>query len=419
MPRKKPPPEPDPPRRRPPGAGSVVVRGNGRIGVYLPKDLDPKRRPIYGPGPRQRFASAEQATAWLDAEITRRRNPTVRSATLSEPLGAYLARWLDLYGPSMAERTRAGRVHALRRFQSIAHVALDDLTPDIVQGALVALQAATWRRCKRVDGKVVPFGPARPYTPSTIRLARSVLHLVLGTLVPHILPYNPVARTKLPKDQPIPQPVWDAAQSDRFLSVVEDRRPDLLPAFLLLLQRGLRRGEVLSLRWADLDARRKLAQVDETAGLRSGETGGTKGRRTRDIPLSDAYVDLLLAHRKAQDPPSQWMFPGRSPDKPLSLGQFNAVTRQLVQAAGLPRITPKDMRATAATILLDENVALARVSRLLGHSTVAVTARFYDRVMEQRRDRTERLAGELDAAFKRASDASKVSIEVSDESATR
>lgn len=423
MPRKpKPPPKP---KRRAPNTGSVMVRKDGRVAVYFPKDLAPKRLPVYGPAKGQSFTSAAAATAWLDAEVVRRRTP--HSTTLDEALGSYLARWWKTHAPGWPSRTAKNYARMLKHFGSIGDVTLRALmTHDDIRSALAAMQTGTWRRKKRnKGGALVEHGPAYPYAPSTIQQARGTLHTALEDLVPHILPYNPVKRVKLSRQQSQGQPVWDAEQVDLFEATAREMRPDLYFAYRLVLRRALRRGEVLAISATDIDTRRRLLMVEETAGDVVGETGETKGRKRREIPLGELLDDARW-HRGRQLHPSDWMFPGQKPGKPFSLGQFNLVTNQICDAAGLPRITPKDMRATAATILLDQNVSLARVSRLLGHSTIAITAKFYDRILRSPQSRVDQLATDFDEAFKRASEAVsgsnpdvEVSPKVSDESATR
>lgn len=429
MPRSKK--QPDPPRRRAPGTGSVGARTNGRIFVKLPKDLDPKQQPHYGSGKRQRFQTLDEAVAWLDAEVYRLRNPTARSVSLSEPLGAYLARWYDNNSPSMPPRTAQAYLLALRRWQIVKHVPVGEFTREAFQGALAELIRSTWRRKKRgKSGRWIPYGAAYPYSVKSLRLFCSVLHQALQDLVPDTLAANPTQRPRIPKVQPSLQPVWDANQTDRFLATADRLRPDLALAFRLVLRRALRRGEVLVREVQDVDERRAVLIVDDTAGLTTGQTGDTKGRQQREIPLSAELMTAIREHRKRQAKPSRWLFPGPNPAKPLSVRSLNRVAHVISDAAGLPRIGPKDMRATAATILLDENVSLARVSRLLGHSTVAITAKFYDRVLASREQRTARLSDEFDAAFARASEAGKqadpvpfppsgVSLEVSGKTATR
>lgn len=403
MPRRKPtPPAPQPTRRRR-GSGSVAVRKDGRVAITLPADLDPERRPLYSaPGTRTAWASVEQATRWLDAEVARRRNPTPDRATADEQLGAYLARWYRLYSPTWPYRTATAYRQSLRLFASIATVRLSDLTHEVVQGALAQLQQATWRRTRR-DG--TPTGDPRPYSLRTIRQARTVLGMALGHLVPDVLPHNPVRRTRLGRQQAPTQPVWDGVQAERFLVAAEAHAPRLALAYRLILHRALRRGEVLALRWADLDEQRAVLVIDETAGERAGETGDTKGRRSREIPLSRDLLARLLAHRSTQTRLTHWVFANPATGQPWSRSALARVAAQTMAAAGLPPINLKDMRATCATVLLDQGAPLPRVSQLLGHSNVAITSQFYARVLRLTEARAADVAESLDAAFERAAGA--------------
>jgi len=250
-------------------------------------------------------------------------------------------------------------------------------------------------------------GDPRPYSLRTIRHARTVLGMALGELVPDVLAANPVRRTRLPKRQRPEMPVWDADEAARFLAAADQHAPHLAPAYRLILHRALRRGEVLALRWADLDERAGVLAVDETAGRRSGETGDTKGRRRREIPLSPDLIDALAAHRRAQRRPSPWVFANPATGKPFSREALREAVARAITAAGLPPITVKDLRATAATVLLDQGVPLPRVSELLGHADVATTARFYARVIRLTADRVADVAEGMDAAFARAAGSEK------------
>lgn len=386
------------PKRRSPGRGSVTVRTDGRICVVLPTDLDPKRKPIYSPGKRQPFASREAAEAWLDAEIAARRSPTRRSATLREPLGAYLARWYRLYCASRPERTAKAYLRHLRRWIILADVPLGDLTREVVQAAVVELRAATWRH-RKPDGTLV--GPEHPYSPRTIQQARSVLHQALDVLVPDVLPANPVRsdRERLPD---VAQPVWDADQVARFLDVAERTEPHLALAFRLILRRALRRGEVLDLRWSDVNERAGTLTIDETAGDRLGQSGPTKTRRIRDVPLSADLIQRLRAYRRAYPSTSPHIFHVHG--HRVSFSEFRLAWLRAVRVAGLPAINPRDGRATCATILLDEGRPLPEVSRLLGHANIATTARFYARIVQRRVDQTIQLGEDFDSALDRAAE---------------
>jgi integrase len=392
--------QPAPTKRRPRDTGSVGQRrSDGRFFAILPPDLDPKRRPVYGWGKGRPFTDRDDAAAWLAAEVARLRDPTPGGATRREPLGAYLARWHRTYGPGWPVRTRKAYRAAILHWAPIGDVPLGELTHEHVQIGLAAIQRATWSYTRK-DGSRA--GPARPYSRRTILQARSVLHQALDQLVPHILARNPVKRSRLARGQEPPQPVWDAAEADRFLEAADREAPHLALAFRLILKLALRRGEVLALTWADLDTRRHVLTIDETAGDRAGEAGETKGRRLREQPLVRELEARLEAHRRRQHPPSRWIFShdGRA----YSARRLDDLARRLCDRAGVPRIAPKDMRATAATIYLDQGISLARVSRLLGHASTAVTAQHYDRVLRQQEARVAHLAEELEAAFRRATD---------------
>lgn len=407
--------------------GTVAVRSDGRIFVRLPKDLDPDRRPRYGPGDRSRWPSVEAATAWLDAAIVAGRTPPGDHGGKDELLRAYLARWWQAGKERWPARTSSIYRRSVLRFRMLGDTRLGDLTHEHILAALAALGRARWRRHKRgPGGRTVEHGPGYPYAPSTILQSRSVLATALEELVPHVLPFNPCKRATLGRQQPATARVWDAEQLDHFEATVLELRPDLYFPIRLVTRRALRRGEVLAIRSDDLDMRRRVVTIDETAGDRAGETGDTKGRRVRDVPLGDLAADAQLHLAKRRSRPSRWLVPGRSMDNPFSVRQFNVAVKQLVEAAGLPPITPKDMRATAATILLDQNVSLVRVSRLLGHSSVAVTSKFYERAVRTTQARIDQLAADFDGAFERASgavsdreDAERVSAEVSREASTR
>lgn len=397
MPR-KPASDPAPPKRRPAGTGSVGVRANGRVFVILPADLDPKRRAIYGPARRQRFVDREQATSWLDTEIRRRRAPPA-TATADEPLGNYLARWYRLNEAEWPERTRRAYGVSVRRWEPIGGVRLGALTRETVAEVLAALRAATWQRTKQ-DG--TPTSDPKPYSARTIQHARAVLHQALDELVPEVLAYNPArARRRRGRVEPdAPQPVWSAEQATAFLATAERSVPRVALAFRLILRRALRTGEVVALTWADVDAQGSALTIDETAGIKRETSGPTKTRRVRDIPLSADLLARLRAHRREWPTTDRHIF--TSEGRQISLGHFRWLWHRTIATARLPTITPKDGRATCATILLDQGMPLPDVSRLLGHTSVATTAKFYQRAIKRRAEQVAQLGETLDATLDRA-----------------
>jgi integrase len=415
MPRRKPPDPPRaPPQRRSPGTGSVGTRADGRVFAILPPDLDPHRKPHYGPGKRRRFTNEDEARAWLAAEIERRRDPSPQRAARSEPLGAYLARWYKIHAPSWPERTRRTYRWRLRVWAKLGHIPLGALSWEHIQGEIARLLTTTWRRYKK-DG--TPTSAPKRYEPSTIAQARITLHHAIDALVPDAISYNPVKKTTVGRIVVADQPVYSADQVDRFLETAGLIAPRLAFAFRLVFRRALRVGELADLRWSDVDARRMLLVIDETAGVRLGESGPPKGRKVRDVPLSVDLVAQFWAYRRLF-PSETWIFTTDDGHRVSFQTLYDAWNR-VTTAAGLPRITPKDARASCATILLDEGQPLPLVARLLGHSKVSTTAAYYARVIKRRVEQTARLGEDLDASFQRATERANVAAEADAEMADR
>lgn len=379
-------------RRR--GTGTVARRRDGRVYCVLPRDLDPARRPVYTVD-RRPFRSEDEAAAWLDAEIARLSAPAETSAA-DEPVAVYLARWVEAGSALWPARTASAYKRALARIAPLlVGVTLRDLTHVKVREALSALLSSTWER-KRKDGTVTKTSP---YRRRSVELVRMVLGLALQDLVPDVLPSNPVRRARLPKAQATEQPVWDADEAEAFIRSAEEIVPHLALAYRLILKRALRHGEVLVLKWLDLKDERKVLVVDETAGQHAGETGDTKGRKRREIPLSDDLVARLLAHKREQKRPSVWVFPNPETGLPWGHNTLDRWAPKIARHAGVPAIRPKDMRATCATALLLGGMPLPVVSQLLGHSSIAITSDFYHRVLRERDEMESRLADQMDLAL--------------------
>jgi len=129
----------------------------------------------------------------------------------------------------------------------------------------------------------------------------------------------------------------------------------------LLLLTGARKSEILKARWEDLRLEHGILMVPIS-----------KSNRPRYITLSPAAVSLIRSLPRL--PGCPWLFPGRSPDKPLS--DIYHFWNRLRSSLGLEDVRIHDLRHTFASILVNEGHSLYAVQRLLGHADPRTSMRY-------------------------------------------
>ncbi len=197
---------------------------------------------------------------------------------------------------------------------------------------------------------------------------------------------------------------WTAADLRRFLEGV---RPDrLYAAYLLLATSGMRRGEALGLRWADLDLGDGRASIRQTVitvhhVVQFGTPKTAKGRRT--VVLDAGTVAALREHRKRQNEERLQIGAGwrdhdlvfcRVDGTPLHPERFSRSFDDRVRQLGLPKIRLHDLRHGWATMALAAGVHPKVVQERLGHANVSITLDVYSHVTAGLHgDAAERVAG--------------------------
>lgn len=186
--------------------------------------------------------------------------------------------------------------------------------------------------------------------------------------------------------------VWSPSEVARFLEFVAGDR--LTAAYLLLATTGMRRGEVLGLRWKDVDlqkSRLSVAQTVVTVDYQVQFSAPKTAAGRRSIALDAHTVEGLKEHRRRQlAERNQLGTPWPSGDdlvfstvagEPLHPNGFSDRFDRLVKNAQLPRITVHDLRHTHATIALQAGISPKVVSERLGHTTVSMTLDTYSHVI--------------------------------------
>ena len=149
----------------------------------------------------------------------------------------------------------------------------------------------------------------------------------------------------------------------RLFQAVTDRRHRLL--LQTAYAAGLRLCEVVTLQIADSDSQRMLLHIR-----------AAKGHKDRLVPLSAFLLQQLRDYWRRYRP-QRWLFPGQTPDTPLSIGQVQRICRQALRAAGITKkASMHTLRHSYATHLLESGTDLATLQKLLGPNQLRTTLRY-------------------------------------------
>jgi integrase len=297
-------------------------------------------------------------------------------------VGQHLDEWLA-GKRGIRESTLGNYRNALKPvYEQLGSIELQKLSKANVD-ALVTKMLSSGRR-------VGTKGP--PLSPSTINLMLTVLGMALDDAAKQGLVVRNVARlVERPKNAQPEMLTWTAEQAGAFLASVADDR--LAVGWQLSLY-GLRRGEVLGLRWCDVDLVAKTLTIRKTrvivdGQVVDGEPKTDRGKRT--LPLDDAQVDALTALqlRQREEAETAGSAYGSCPDcgeghvivdelgdsvHPESYSdRFEVLTRK----AGLPPIRLHDTLHTCGTLMHLRGVPTAVISAWLGHASASFTIKTY------------------------------------------
>ena len=347
--------------------GSIYKRADGRwvAAVTLP---DGKRKSLYG---KTRAEVAKKlATAMKTAQ------EGIPLPPERETVGAYLERWLtDVAKPSVRPNTFVSYQVLVKRhlIPALGKIPLSRLSPQDVQAVM---------NRKR----------AEKLSPRYVQYMRSILRSALNQAVRWgLVVRNVAALVTPPKMERYEIRPWTPDQARSFLAFIKGDPLEAL--FTLALATGARRGELLALRWDDIDLEEGLLQVRGTLQRIDGkwqvcEPKTERARRT--IALSEPTVNALRAHRVCQleerlRTGDLWQDFGHvftAPlGTPLSPNTVSHRFHALVKRSGLPDQRFHDLRHCAASYMLVLGESPRVVMDILGHSQISMTLNTYSHVI--------------------------------------
>ena len=376
------------------GRGSITRRGkkSWRIKFDTGRDaLTGERQTAYVTVKGTRREAQEELTRRLHA---------LDSGTFVEPAKTTLAEWLDQW--FVDQHSLAGKTRE-RYGELIAGQIKPHLGRFLVQKIRPA-QIKAWH------GTLLREGGAKggPLAPRTVGHAHKVLAKALADAMRlELVPRNVAAAVPAPKVEARELEILSEVQIAAVTSSL--RGLPIYPVAALALASGMRRGELLALRWSDVDFDggkvRVERSLEETAkGLRFKPPKTKHGRRAISLPASAlemlrdhrrAHLEWRLRHAMGKLPDDALVFPGAD-DAPRAPSGLTREWRQVVTAKGLPRVSFHALRHSHASMLIAASVDVLTVSRRLGHGSPSITLGVYAHLFSNTDDRA---ASAIDATL--------------------
>ena len=341
---------------------------------------------------KRRIATATIRGSRKDAEKELRRllrtldtgehvDPT--RTTVEEWLTGWLSEIREEISPKSHERY--SEIVSNYLIPSFGSLPMAKLVPLHIRGAY-----AKWASSGRKDGKAGGLSPA------TRRYIHRILRASLSRAVDdEIISRNPadVFRKRLPKVEKKVFDTLDADQSAQLLVAISGTR--VYWPVLMALATGARRGEILALRWRNVDLERGRVSILES--LEQTKSGGLrfkapKSEKARAISLPAFMIDRLRLLRRLQAEELLALGvrqtgatlvcckPDGEPEGPRGLSQ--RFKREMDKTTGIPKVRFHDLRHSHATQLLLAGIHPKVAQERLGHSTIATTMNLYSHVTE-------------------------------------
>ena len=252
---------------------------------------------------------------------------------------------------------------------------------------------------RREDVDRVLSGAHARLNPNTTRLLRAVIGIALNRAERWEIngARNVVRLTDPPRVEPREFAILGASEARSFLRAASGSRFAI--AYELALFCGLRRGEILALRWRDVDLDKREIHIRNTlheekgGGFRLGEAKSLSARRSLSISVTVAgalaqhrqrqlELDRIMAREGPQDDSDWGLVVTSQTGKPLSKSTLRENFRRVLKIAGLPVLRIHDLRHSCASLLLGEGVGAHIVASFLGHSEVKTTLNLYGHVAQ-------------------------------------
>jgi integrase len=351
------------------GAGSVFLRKDGRWEAKFKVEETGKYKSLY--------ASTEKEAYKMLQDALLQQKQGILATGPDQTVKQFLEYWLEdvykVYARLTTFRNARILVHK-HLIPGLGHFKLQKLTTQQVQSfyAKKLREGATFSRLRNINGA----------------LHTALEHARRAKLVS----INVCDDIRLPAREEPDRQFLTSEQAHLLLQKVKEHQLEMI--LILALATGMREGELVGLRWSDVDLEAGMLRINRTVtyvtghGNVEGEPKTAKGKRNIMLP---PFVVVALKHHYTMQEKGRLEFGStwiaRDLVFPEKNGDFivaNTLLRRfhrLLKEIGLPRMRFHDLRHSTATLLLSMGVPLKVVQELLGHSSIDITANIYSHVL--------------------------------------
>ena len=201
---------------------------------------------------------------------------------------------------------------------------------------------------------------------------------------------NPARAFRYSKPKKVNANVLTPLEMEDYLNTAE--RLGHLPMFMLALTAGLRQGELIALKWSDLDIENWTLTIAENRAVVRRELV-EYGSQTRTIALTPEVIDLLIReHDKHPSSPLMFMHPATL--KPYSPQMVRRMHDEIIKKAGIDHIRYVDLRHTCAILALKNGMDTKELARMLGHYRPTITRQNYEPYLPHKVQKDEDIPNE-------------------------
>ena len=379
-------------KRRPSDDGMVRKREDGRWEGRIVVGHDEKGLPKTKNVLAKTKSECSAKLNALKASLQGPSEPKQRKPNADMTFGAWLDRWYQREcKPHIRPKTQADYENRIYQhiIPELGSIPLAKLTAADLQQFYNRLKEGG--RLLRVD----QYGPG--LSDRMVKSCHVACRMALDqAVVQGLILKNPALSCKAPVTRPKEMQVLTGEEIQRLL--IQAKEDGCFELLLLELTTGLRRGEILALRWDDLDFRTGTLRVERQVQRIQGKlvVSQPKTRAScRSILLPAPVLEILAQYRQSVS--SHWMFPfPKKEDSPLDPAAVRKKLSAVLKRAGCPAARFHDLRHTFATSALEHGMDVKTLSTVIGHVSSATTLNVYAHITDEMR---QKAADNIDRAI--------------------